>query len=59
MQLLHLLFGDLGLLQAGLDLGEGQKAPLVSLGDQRTEFFRLRNRRVIAQENDFLNAHSP
>ncbi len=59
VQLLHLLLGDLDLLQAGLDLREGQHPSLLSFGDQRTQLVKFDDRRLIAQQNDLVNAHSP
>ncbi len=59
VQLLDLLLGDLDLLEACRDLRERQKAPLLPFGDQRSQLFELRDRRLVAQQNDLVNAHSP
>ena len=59
MQLLDLLLGDLDLLEAGRDLVERQEPPLLALGDQRTQLVELRDRGLVAQQNDSLFAHGP
>ena len=59
MELLHLLLGDLDLLQTGGDLVEGEKATLLPLGDEVAKLLELRNRRLIAKHDDCLVGHSP
>jgi len=59
VQLLDLLLGDLHLLQAGFDLGEGQKSPFLTGRDQRPQLVELHNRSLVAQKNDLVSAHSP
>jgi len=46
-------------LQGGLDLREGQHPSLLSFGDQRAQLVKFDDRRLIAQQNDLVNAHSP
>jgi len=41
VELLHLLLGDLHLLQTRGDLFEGEVATFLALGDQTTEFIQL------------------
>ena len=57
MQLLHLLLGDLHLLEARLDLREGQEAALLTLGDQRSQLVELRDRSLIRQKYYLLAGH--
>ena len=49
VQLLDLLLGYLNLLEALLDLAEGQISPLLRLYDQRSQLVELRDRGVVAQ----------
>jgi len=41
VQLRHLLLGDIDLLQRGGDLVEGQKAPFLTVGDERPELIEF------------------
>ena len=59
MELLHLLLGDLDLLQARLDLRERQEPSLLTFGDQRSQFVQLRNRSLVTQQHHTLVAHGP
>jgi len=47
----HLLLGDLDLFQRSRDLVEGEEAPLVSFGDQRTQLIQLVDGRLVRQQN--------
>ena len=49
MEFLHLLLGDLHLLEAGFDLREGEDTTLLTLRDQRTELLELRDRSLVAE----------
>ena len=59
MELLDLLLGDLDLLEARRDLLERQESPLLPLRDQPPKLLQLRDRRVIAQQNDALSLTAP
>ena len=59
MQFLHLLLGDLDLLEASLEFGKGEKSAVLCLSDHPAELVQLRNGGLVAQQNDFVNAHSP
>ena len=59
VEFLDLLLGHIHLFEAGLDLGEGEKPTLLAARDQRPQLVELHNRSLVAQQNDFVNAHSP
>jgi hypothetical protein len=55
VQLAHLLLGDLDLLQGGRDLVERQKAPLLTIRDERPKLVQLVDRRFVSQQNFILD----
>ena len=59
VKLLNLLLGYLYLFQASLDLGNSEETSFLPLGDHRTQLVEFDDRRLIAQQNDLINAHSP
>jgi hypothetical protein len=58
VQLLELLLGDLDFFKSRFDLPESQEPSLLSLGDQRPQLVKLRDRSLVRQQ-DCLFAHSP
>ena len=59
VELLHLLLGDVHLLQAGLDLRERQHAALGPFRDQRLELLELSDRCLIGKQHESVIAHVP
>jgi hypothetical protein len=51
VQLVHLLLGDLDLLQGGRDLVERQKATLVAVGNQPPQLVQILDRGAISKQN--------
>ena len=59
MKRLNLLLGDLDLFQAARDLLKGQETSLLPFGDQRAQFLKLRDRRLVGQKDNSHVAHRP
>ena len=59
MKLLDLFLGYLDLFQARGDLIESQEAPLLALGDQRTQLLHLNDGCFVTQQHCRFVAHGP
>jgi hypothetical protein len=59
VQLLDLLLGHLHLFERGGDVVKRQKAPLLTIRDERTQLVQLVDRSFVRQQNIVIDSSAP